>query len=104
MAVRRPSVRILGRISSQVRPMPRMFLMSVRGSSRATILSEEGHEPQPEHIEGGQQRGDNSDQPINPAHLVGAPQNFILAEEAGEWRNSCDGNGCKSHGPERPWN
>src|SRR3954453_16404442 len=56
----------------------------------APVLSGEGHEPKPEHVERGDKRGHDPDQPVCPARLVRAPQDFILAEEAGQWRDSRD--------------
>src|SRR6185437_15750070 len=64
-----------------------MAVMTVTGFSLSTILAEERHEPQSEHVERSDEGGDHADQPINPICLVGAPQDFVFAEEARQARN-----------------
>src|SRR6266700_1966747 len=81
------------------RPPPRI---SMRGFNRSSIIPKEGHEPQPEHIERGDERGDHSYHPVDPACLISPPQNLIFTKKPGQRRDS--GN-CKSrnrHGPKCP--
>src|SRR5579859_6573393 len=69
-------------------------------------LAKESHEPQAEHVKRSETSGENADAPDNlPA--VGTvkhrTENFVLAEEAGERRNSRNGNGGDGHHPEGNW-
>src|SRR5436305_4805896 len=68
----------------------------------AAIFAEKCHEPEAEHVEGGDECGDDSNQPIGPACLIGAPQDFIFAEETCQAWDSrdCQGGGC--HRPKAP--
>src|SRR5438270_12226733 len=71
-------------------------------------FAEEGHEPQPEHIKGGQTGGDPADQPEDPAsvRLIGEclPENFVFGEEAAEGREAGDGERGDRHRPKGPGN
>ena len=69
-----------------------------------TVLTKKCHKPQPEHIKGGDESRNQTNQPEDPTCLVRPPQNFVLAEEAGEWGNPCDGDGGDGHGRECPGN
>ena len=80
----------------------RVVSMSIFGG--ATVFAEESQKPQPEHVERSEKGGENSERPEYPAGLVSAPQNFVLAEEAGERRYAGDGECAGSHGPECPRN
>src|SRR5207248_4224612 len=62
-------------------PMPMCFGI-------ASILSEERHEEQPEHVERADERGNETDKPEDPTRLVRPPEDFVLAEESGERRNA----------------
>src|SRR6185437_7398566 len=73
-------------VSMPVRRM-RVIAMTVTGFGLSAILTEERHEPQSEHVERSDEGGDHADQPINPICLVGAPQDFVFAEEARQARN-----------------
>src|SRR3954452_12473489 len=75
-------------------PLPMRFDLS-------TILPEESHEPQPEHIKGCQERREHAYQPVNPTSLISPPQNLVLAEEPGQRRNSSDRKRGNRHRPER---
>src|SRR3954469_22018077 len=89
------------------RPRPRisrMLLMSMRSFHIPAILTKKRHEPEPEHIKGREECGNQSHQPINPARLICPPQNLVLAEKACERRNTGDGDGGERHRPERPGN
>src|SRR5579862_1869119 len=81
--------------------------MLIAVAAGTAILAEEGHEPEPEHVERCQQCSENADGPVGAA-AIGAgkrlPQNFVLAEEAAEERYAGDGEGGRGHGPEGPGN
>src|SRR5580765_3425487 len=79
-----------------------MIFMTVLRTNSSAILPKERHEQQPEHVERGDERGNEADQPENPVRFVCLPQNFILAEESGKWRNPSDRNGCDGHRRESP--
>src|SRR6185503_460024 len=72
--------------------------------SRSTIVSKESHEPQPEHVEGGDKGGNQSYQPVHPVRFVRPPQYFVLAEKACQGWNSGDGKRSHRHRPECPRN
>ena len=65
----------------------------------SAVVTEERHEQQPKHIEGSDERRDHADSPIDRADLIRLPQNFILAPEAGQRRNSSNRQGRDKHGP-----
>src|ERR1700685_2243204 len=58
---------------------------------RAPIVSPKRHEQQTEHIERSEEGGDDADQPINPTGLISLPEDFILAPESRERRDSGNG-------------
>src|SRR5581483_10781886 len=92
-------------ISAKMRAMAGVFGVSVLLAGGAAILAEERHKPQPEHVEGRDEGGDYADQPKHPAAVLAGiclPENFVLAEEPGERRNSSDGKRGDGHGPEGP--
>src|SRR5436305_14281915 len=64
-----------------------------------SIFAGKGEEPKPEHVERSQKRCDQSDQPVDPAGLIRAPQDFVFAEETSQRRNTSDRNCSDSHGP-----
>src|SRR5882724_14133 len=68
------------------------------------VFSKESHKPHAEHVERSKKRSDQADDPVNPAGLIGPPQNFVFAEKSGKWRNTSDGNRPSRHRPESPWN
>ena len=66
-------------------------------------LTEEGEVPQPEHVEGGEQRGHQADEPQDRSRSrrkKGLVENCVLAEETGEGRDAGDGEDPGAHGPE----
>src|SRR6185437_7869345 len=66
-------------------------------------LSKEREVPEPEHVERSQERGEEADRPENLAAVwreEGFVEDFVLAEESGEGRNTGDGEDCGGHGPE----
>src|SRR6185312_11943780 len=79
----------------------RLVMRILRGPP---VLPKERHEPKPEHIKRRKKSSEQSNKPVNPAGLIGSPQNFVLTEESGKRRNSGDGKGGDGHGPERPRN
>src|SRR3954467_14787137 len=80
-----------------------MLFTCMRSLRITAILAKKCHEPEPEHIEGRQESGNQSHKPVNPTRLVSSPQNFVLAEKARKWRNSSDRDSRKGHRPKRPW-
>ena len=59
---------VMGRfIPPEVRSMSCMLGMAVDFFRRAAVLAEERHEPQAEHVEGGQECGEDADQPSRPS-------------------------------------
>src|SRR5579872_1328941 len=74
--------------------------VAFRSVGMSTVFAEECHEPQAEHVERGHEGSKDADCPIGPACLIGAPKDFILAEKAGERKNSGDGECSHGHGPE----
>src|SRR5438309_7150492 len=90
-------------IASRVGSLSQMFFTCMRSLRITAILAKKRHEPEPEHIEGRQESGNQSHQPVNPTGLVCPPQNFVLAEKGCKWRNSRDRDGRKGHRPKRPW-
>src|SRR5438309_12026737 len=66
------------------------------------VLNEECHEPEAEHVERGYECGADSNQPIGPACLIGAPQDFIFAEETCQAWDSRDSQGGGGHRPKGP--
>src|SRR5215471_12417772 len=63
-------------------------------------VAKEGHKPQPEHIEGSKQGGDDSNQPQYWIVQVSAPEDFVLAEEAAQGREAGNRKCCRGHHPE----
>src|SRR5581483_6776294 len=76
-----------------------MRVLTVARFGLATISAKECHEPQPEHVERGQECGEDADHPVNPACLVRTPEDFVFAEESGERRNARNRKGSDRHGP-----
>src|ERR1035438_5076960 len=75
-----------------------MSAMAVRLLRSGTaILASEGHVHQPEHIEGGDERGNNAKQPIHPVRFEGSPENFVLGPETSKRWNARDGKRGNSH-------
>src|SRR2546428_13949670 len=73
--------------------------------SFATVLAEKRQEPEPEHVERGQQGSKNPDRPIDGAPIgtgIYSPKDRVLADEAGERGKARTGKGGHSHRPERP--
>src|SRR5271156_2242285 len=92
------------------RPCPRaadhlQMIVAVACLRFTAELSKKGQEPEPEHIKGRQESGEDADCPENPAS-IGAreclPQNRILAEEARERRKSRDRESRRCHRPKSP--
>src|SRR6478752_10826325 len=71
---------------------------------RPAILPEKSQKPQAEHVKRSQKRGEQTDRPVDPAGLIGSPQNLVFAEESGKWRDAGNRKGGDRHGPERPGN
>src|SRR5438093_7841295 len=90
----------------QGRPGPRrgFFPNNRMFGPGSAIFSKKCQKPKPEHVERSKKRGDNPDQPVDPARLVCPPENFIFAEEACQGRDSGNGEGPECHCPERPGN
>src|SRR5579859_1793376 len=81
--------------------------MLIAVAAGAAILAEEGHEPEPEHVERCQQCSENADGPVGAAAVRAGerlPEDFVLAEEAAEEGYAGDGHGSRGHGPESPGN
>src|SRR5262249_36859506 len=89
-------------VSGQMCPMPGMLFMSMLCPRCSPVVAKESHEQQSKHVEGRDKRGHNPDQPIYPAGLIGAPQDFVFAEETRETRNSRDCASSDKHRSERP--
>src|SRR5712692_1206917 len=73
--------------------------------SFATVLAEKRQEPEPEHVERGQQGSKNPDRPIDGAPIgtgIYSPKDRVLADEAGERGKARNGKGSHGHRPERP--
>src|SRR5437660_1985978 len=84
------------------RPRPRVVTIMRAGP---TIVAEEGHEPQPEHVERSYKCCDDADQPIHPAPLragISHPQNLVLREESGKGREPGDCECRNRHRQKRP--
>src|SRR5215471_2547072 len=61
-------------------------------------VANEGKEKQPEHVEGRQSGGDETNDPKSEKAVKGAAKDFVFAEESGERKNSGDGQGGNSEG------
>jgi hypothetical protein len=70
----------------------------------AVVVPEKRHEQQAEHVERRDEGCDQPDYPVNPARLIGLPENLVLAPKACKWRDSGDGECCDQHGSKRPRN
>src|SRR5216683_6938842 len=73
------------------RPRPRVVTIMRAGP---TIVAEEGHEPQPEHIERSNKCCDDADQPKHPASEragISHPQDLVFGEEASQRPEPGDG-------------
>src|SRR5712692_9147579 len=84
------------------RPRPRGVAVM---SARPTIVAEEGHEPQPEHIERSNKCCDDADQPKHPASVragISHPQDLVFGEEASQRPEPGDGKGRHCHRRKRP--
>src|SRR4051812_31832549 len=80
-------------------------LFGMRFGCFAAEVAEEGQEPQPEHVERSQERGENANRPEPDTAVLageGAEENFVLAEEATEERRASDGERSHGHRPEGP--
>src|SRR2546422_10897252 len=73
--------------------------------SFATVLAEKRQEPEPEHVERGQQGSKNPDRPIDGAPIgTGkySPKDRVLGDEAGGRGKAPNGKGGHRPRPERP--
>src|SRR6476660_1032369 len=75
----------------------RMIVMCVRCFRIAPILARKCHVHQAEHVKGGEEGSNDSNQPVCPTCLISPPNNFVFAEKACQWRNSSDGAGGDQH-------
>src|ERR1017187_5161228 len=75
------------------------------GRRRAAVITEKCHEPQPEHVERGDKRGDDADQPKHPTSVltrIGFPQDLVLREKSGKGWEASDRKCRDGHGQEGP--
>src|ERR1700686_2839537 len=70
-----------------------MFLNMLVGAA----VTEEGKEEKAEHVERREARGDEADDPQQEKAVEGPAKDFILAEEPGEGKNSCNRQGGDQH-------
>src|SRR5579859_1503547 len=67
-------------------------------------FAEEGKVPEAEHVEAGEQGGEESDEVEDSAEgavLEGFVEDGVFGEESGEGPDTCDGDDADGHGPER---
>src|SRR5580704_6138 len=84
-------------------PMGLVSVGAVRVLFGSTVIAEERHVPQTEHVEGYNERGHYADCPVHPTGLVSLPEDFVLAPEARQGRDSSDCQCRNTHRQERPW-
>src|SRR5260370_601889 len=70
-----------------------MFLYMLVGAT----VTEEGKEKKAEHVERGETRSDEADNPQQEKAVEGLAENFIFAEKSGERKNSGDRQGGDQH-------
>src|SRR5579871_4690963 len=81
--------------------------MPMRIHLRTVVVAEKCHKEQPEHVERCDEGGNDANQPVHPTSMLAGkrlPENFVLAPEACEWRDSSDRQCRNAHGQERPGN
>src|ERR1700687_4419976 len=71
----------------------------------ASVITKERQEPQPEHVERSDKRGDDTDQPKHPTSVftrISFPQDLVLREKSGKGWEASDRKCRDGHGQESP--